>query len=67
MGPHPADEHVFNREFYDDNQAVAVSSDVEDVVLISYIIGGRETGFYFQKISPFRLLCDLIPAFKSYP
>ena len=65
MGAYKADEDVADGEFNHYDKAVFVSFDVEDIVLVAYIVGCGKACFDIRQIFPFCLFRNVIPPFQG--
>jgi hypothetical protein len=66
VSPDETDEDSAYREFYHYYQSVIIASDIEDIMLIAYIVGSREILSNFRQIMPLGLLGDVVPSFQRY-
>lgn len=66
MSPDETDEDSAYREFYHYYKSVIIASDIEDIMLIAYIVGSREILSNFRQIMPLGLLGDVVPSFQRY-
>ena len=67
MRAYPPDEHISHDELYDNHQTILITSDIEDIVLITHKVGGRENGPYVCEAFPLRILYNSIPPFQGNP
>ncbi len=47
-------------------QPIPVSSNVEYVMLITYVVSIRKVSSYIRKVAPFCFFRNLVPSFQSY-
>lgn len=66
MCAHESYKDVFYCELYDYNQSVPVSSDVEHIVLIAYIVRSWEVVSYVVEAFPCCLFCDFVPSLQCH-
>ena len=53
MSTNPANEDVPNCKLNNDNQPIVVASDIENVVLVAYIVSRKKINLYIRQIFPF--------------
>ena len=61
MSTNPANEDVPNCKLNNDNQPIVVASDIENVVLVAYIVSRKKINLYIRQIFPFGFFCYIIP------
>lgn len=66
MRTYPSDENVTHNKLHDYHQTVSVSANVENVVLVAYIVGRREVCPNIREICPLGFRGNLIPSFQCY-
>ena len=66
MSSDETDEDSAYREFYHYYQSVIIASDIEDIMLIAYIVGSRKILSYIRQIMPLGLLGGVVPPFQRY-
>ena len=64
MRVHKADKDMPYCELHDHYQTIFVSTDIENVVLVAYIVGCRKVHLDVREVSPLCLFSRVIPAFK---
>ena len=60
------DVDIAYREFNDHHEPIFITSDIENIMLISYVIRCRKINFDFREVSPFCFFRYIIPLFESY-
>lgn len=50
MSTNPANEDVPNCKLNNDNQPIVVASDIENVVLVAYIVSRKKINLYIRQI-----------------
>jgi hypothetical protein len=60
------DEDSAYSEFYHYDQSVIIASDIEDIMLVAYIVGSWEILSNLRQIMPLGLLGDVVPSFQRY-
>ena len=53
-------------KFNNHYQPIPVSSNVEYVMLITYVVSIRKVSSYIRKVAPFCFFRNLVPSFQSY-
>ena len=66
MRAYPPDENIAHNKLHDYHQTIFVSANVENVVLISYVIGRRKVCPDIRETCPFGFLGNLIPSFQCH-
>ena len=61
MSTNPANEDVPNCKLNNDNQPIVVASDIENVVLVAYIVSRKKINLYIRQIFPLGFFCYIIP------
>ena len=48
MSTDPSDEYIAYRKLNNDNQPIVVTSDIENVVLVAYIVSRKKINLYIR-------------------
>ncbi len=67
MSPDKSYEHISHNKFDDNHKSIFITSDIEDIPLIAYIIYRREIRLHLSKIPPLGLQYYVIPSFQRHP
>ena len=60
------DIYISYDELDDDHQAISVPSDIEHIMLITYIIHRGEIDFHIPEILPLRIKSNMVPTLQSH-
>ena len=67
MSPDKSYEHISHNKFDDNHKSIFITSDIEDIPLIAYIIYRREIRLHLSQIPPLGLQYYVIPSFQGHP
>lgn len=66
MSTYLPDKDISHRKFYNYYQTVVIAFDIENIVLIAYVVSGREINLHIRSVFPFSFFSYIIPTFKGY-
>ena len=66
MSSHKADIYIAHHELYHDNQPVLITSDIENIMLVSNRVDKIEIAFHLGEVCPLCLNDSVVPSFERY-